>query len=336
VSRLVETAAPEWDDLLARLGCADVYYLRGYVESARLLEPGEPAYLHLEGDGGDVVFPVLIREAPGEIRDVVTPYGYGGPVATGPEPPVERFWQLYQRWCEGRGILTTFIRFHPLFANHLYAGPDVALERYADTTGWRLDLPDLFAGMDGKHRTSCRKARKEGVTVRVQPGPGDLSEFVALYEATMRRLGVGDFYLVPQAYWDSLAGPLRERLLLADALFEGEVVASALCFATQPWLHYHLSAAAERGRPLGAGNLVLYETAEWARAEGYERFHLGGGAGGQDDSLAAFKRRFDRGGRQEWWLGKAVHDPARYRELTGRDPGERSGFFPAYRAPSRA
>ena len=263
---------------------------------------------------------------------MITPYGYGGPVKTGREPPIERFRQLYQRWCEERGILTSFVRFHPLFANHRYAGPDVTLERYADTTGWRLDLPDLFAGMDGKHRTSCRKARKEGVTVRIRPEPDDLSGFVALYEETMRRLGVDDFYLFPQDYWDSLAGPLRKRVLLADALAGDEVVASALCFATRPWLHYHLSAASESGRPLGAGNLVLYETAEWARAEGYERFHLGGGAGGQQDSLAAFKRRFDPGGGLEWWLGKAVHDPDAYRGLTGRDPADRSGFFPAYRA----
>jgi serine/alanine adding enzyme len=331
VSGIVETAAPEWDDLLARLGCADVYYLSAYLASARLLEPGEPAFLHLEGDGGDVVFACLVREAPGGVRDVITPYGYGGPVATGPEPPVERFWELYERWCRGRGILTSFIRFHPLFANHSYAGPNVALERHADTTGWRLDLPDLFAGMDGKHRTSCRKARKEGVTFRIRQGLEDLSEFVALYEETMRRLGADDFYLFPQEYWDILTGPLREQVLLAEAVAGDEVAASALCFATQPWLHYHLSAASERGRPLGAGNLVLYETAEWARARRYERFHLGGGAGGQEDSLAAFKGRFDPGGRLEWWLGKAVHDGDAYRELTGRDPGDRSGFFPAYR-----
>jgi hypothetical protein len=331
VSGLVETAADEWDALLARLGCADVYYLSAYLASARVLEAGEPAFLHLEGDGGDVVFACLVREAPGGVRDVITPYGYGGPVATGPEPPVERFWQLYERWCRGRGILTSFIRFHPLFANHRYAGPNVDLERHADTTGWRLDLPDLFAGMDGKHRTSCRKARKEGVAVRIRQGPDDLSEFVALYEETMRRLGADDFYLFPQEYWDTLTGPLREQVLLAEAVAGDEVAASALCFATQPWLHYHLSAASERGRPLGAGNLVLYETAEWARARGYERFHLGGGAGGQEDSLAAFKRRFDPGGRLEWWLGKAVHDGDAYRELTGREPGDRSGFFPAYR-----
>ena len=65
MSGLAEPAAPEWDALLARLGCADVYYLSEYLESARLLEPGEPAFLHLQGDGGDVVFACLVREAPG-------------------------------------------------------------------------------------------------------------------------------------------------------------------------------------------------------------------------------------------------------------------------------
>lgn len=332
MSRLVESDPSEWDDLLGRLGCADVYYLREYLESARLLEEGTPAFLHLEGDGGDVVFACLVREAPGGTHDVITPYGYGGPVATGPEPPVDRFWERYQLWCEANGIVTSVIRFHSLFANQCYAGPGVRLERYADTTGWRLDLPDLLAGMDGSHRTSCRKALKEGVTVRIAEAPGDLSPFVALYEETMRRIEAGDFYLFPQGYWDSLAGPLRQRLVLADALLDGEVVASALCFATQPWLHYHLSAASDRGRAIGAANLVLYEAAEWARGRGFERFHLGGGAGGKDDSLAAFKRRFDPGGSLEWWLGKAVHDEEAYRKLTGREADDLAGFFPAYRS----
>ena len=332
MSGLVEVEPSAWDDLLARLGCADVYYLREYLEGARLLEAGRPTFLHLPGDGGDVVFPFLLREAPGGMRDAITPYGYGGPVATGPEPPVERFWELFQGWCEANRVATTVIRFHSLFANHGYAGGGMQLERYADTTGWRLDQPDLFAGMDGSHRTSCRKALKEGVSVRISPAPEQISGFVELYEATMRRLAAGDFYVFPQDYWDSLTGPLRERVVLADALEDGAVVASALCLATQPWLHYHLSAASERGRAVGAANLVLYETAEWARAQGFERFHLGGGVGGKEDSLAAFKRRFDPGGRLEWWLGKAVHDAEAYRKLTGRADDDLSGFFPAYRA----
>jgi hypothetical protein len=323
-----------WDDLLARLGLEDAYLLRGYVESAAALEAGRPAFLHLEDAGGGVVFPLLLRDLPsGEGRDVVTPYGYGGPVAAAGAAPGEAFWEAYGRWCGENGVVTSFVRFHPLFANQRGANGGVVLERLAGTVGWRLDLPDLFASMHGTHRTACRKAQRAGVSVSVAEAPEELTGFVALYEETMRRVDAGDFYLFPPRYWELLLEGLRGRLVRFDAEEAGEVVASALCFGTPPWLHYHLGATAERGRALGASNLLLYEAARWARERGYERFHLGGGAGGRDDSLLSFKRRFDEGGLLECAVGKAVHDPAAYRELAGRDPADVAGFFPAYRAP---
>ncbi len=94
----------------------------------------------------------------------------------------------------------------------------------------------------------------------------------------MRRVGAADFYLFGEPYWDALVR-LGERLVVFEAEEGGEVLASALCFATPPWLHYHLGATADRGRELGASNLLFYEAASWARERGYERFHLGGGVG---------------------------------------------------------
>ncbi|HXV58817.1 MAG TPA: GNAT family N-acetyltransferase [Gaiellaceae bacterium] len=331
MTALVEVGPLEWDGLLERLGCADAYLLRGYVESAQILEPGSMVLLHAAGGGGDVVFPLLARDpVAGEARDVTTPYGYGGPVAVGEAPPVEEFWELYGDWCRGHGVVTSFVRFHPLFANQRLAPPAVRLEALAGTVGWRLNLPDLFAGMDGTHRTACRKAAREGVAVAAREAPEDLSAFAALYERTMRRVGAGDFYLFPRAYWEALAR-LRGRIVVFDAEHGGQVVASALCLATPPWLHYHLGGTGERGRELGASNLLLYEAACWARERGYERFHLGGGAGGRDDSLFSFKRRFDPGGLLECAIGKAVHDPEAYERLAGRPADDLAGFFPAYR-----
>ena len=331
MSGLVETEPSHWDMLLERLGCADAYLLRAYVESACLLEPARPVYLHFEARGGNVVFPALVREVDAGRQDVTTPYGYGGPVAIGPEPQTEQFWKLYQEWCESNGIVTSFFRFHPLFANQRHVSPDVRVEQLVGTVGWRLGLPDLFAGMHGTHRTACRKAERAGVSISVAEAPGGLSAFASLYDLTMQRVRADAFYLFPPAYWDALAG-LGERTVVFDAEIEGEVVASALCFATAPWLHYHLGATGERGRSLGASNLLLYAAALWARDSGYERFHLGGGAGGRADSLLSFKRRFDDGGLLECAVGKAVHDPAAYRTLTGRADGELGGYFPAYRA----
>ena len=101
-----------------------------------------------------------------ESYDVTTPYGYGGPVGDG----ADRFYEAYEDWCRERDIVSTFIRYHPLFENYR-AAPHAS---YASpTVGWRLE-GDLLAGMHGKHRNVVRKAQKAGVAVDVTAAPDDL------------------------------------------------------------------------------------------------------------------------------------------------------------------
>ena len=57
----MEVAAGEWNALIARLGLDDVYLRREYVESACLLEPGEPTFL----EASEVAFPCIVRELVG-------------------------------------------------------------------------------------------------------------------------------------------------------------------------------------------------------------------------------------------------------------------------------
>jgi hypothetical protein len=300
-----EVPPEEWDRLEL-----DAYYCRPYVEAAAL-GAGRPFLLEHEG----AVFAGIERDEP---RDVVTPYGYGGP--TGPN-----FWDAYEEWARKQGAVTTFVRFHPLYANQ--EGAPIHVEELAPTVAWRLDDErDLLAGLHFKHRNKVRKAEKAGATVTAATGLGD---FVALYDDTMQRLDASAEYRFPPEYWERLAG-LGDALVRFDASIDSEVVASALCLATPPWLHYHLSGTTDPGRSTGASTLVLLEAARWAQERGYERFHLGGGLGGSADSLHHFKARFDPEGLVPAAVGKAIHDEDAYRELSGGEAGY-EGFFPAYR-----
>ena len=198
------------------------------------------------------------------------------------------------------------------------------------TVGWRLDLhDDLIEGLHPKHRNKVRKARRAGVEVTARPAPAELAGFIELHEETMRRQDAADFYFFTDAYWRSLQA-LGQHLVRFDARLDGELVASALCLATKPWLHYHLSATDDRARDTAAANLVVFEAGEWAKERGYTRFHLGAGVGWSRGSLYEFKSRFDPGGDVEGAIGKFLHDPVRYAELGG-DPDDLGGFFPAYR-----
>ena len=331
--RLREVEPAAWDGLLDGLGCRDAYFRRGFFDAACLVEPGAATLLHLEGAGGHVVFACIVREVPAGhgARDIVTPYGYGGPLALGADPPVARFHELYEEWCAAEGVVTTFVRFHPLHENWRYAAPRARLERLANTASWPLRPDaDLLGEMHAKHRREIRRGVEAGLETVVRPAPEELGDFVALYEDTMRRRDADAFYFFSAAYWDALASGLRERLLVVDGRFEGELVAGALFLATPPWLHYHLGAMRDPGGSLGATKVVLYEAARWAREQGYAELHLGSGLGGREDSLWRFKQRFSPSAGREFWIGKLVHDEARYRELAGEAPTD--GYFPAYRA----
>jgi len=302
--------------VLAELGLVDGYLTREYVEASCLLEPGRPLFVR----AGDAVFAAILRDGP---TDVITPYGYGGPIGAG-------FWEPYEEWCRANGVVTTFVRFHPLYANHRDVPPSVEVELLGGTIAWRLDEEgDLFERMHRHHRRVARKALAAGVEPTAAVAPESLEPFRSLYEQTMERQAAAGFYYFPPEYWRALETDLREHVVL----FEAGDDAKLLCLAAPPWLHYHLGASSDAGRKLGAGTLLFLEAARWAQELGYTRFHLGGGVGGRRDSLYEFKLRFDPGGELEAAIGKAIHDEEAYKALAGAQAGF-GGFFPAYRAPA--
>jgi serine/alanine adding enzyme len=325
---LVEVAAGEWDARLDDLGLTDAYLRRGYLRCGAVLATGEPVLLHLAGADGDIVFALLLR---GDPTDVITPYGYGGPVAVGAAPPVAQFAQAYEEWCAGRGVVSSFVLYHPLFANQELALPAFHQQSLTGTIAWDLETEDLLAGMHRHHRRTVRRALAAELEVTISERPADLEAFRALYTETMLQAGADPFYLFGAEYWAVLASEVP--LVSVDVRRGAAHLAGVLGLTGPPWLHYHLGASSQVGRNLGASHLALYTLAGWGKEHGYSRLHLGGGVGGRRDSLFLYKERFAPGGELPAAIGKAVNDTARYRELTGQDELTYAGFFPAYRAP---
>jgi hypothetical protein len=328
VDVLAEVIPEDWDARLDGLGLTDAYLRRGYLRSGAALAPAEPVLLHLAADRGDVVFACLLRSDP---ADVITPYGYGGPVAVGAAPPVAEFAGAYEDWCARRGVVSSFVVYHPLFANQELALPAFHQQTLTGTVSWDLESEDLLGGLHRHHRRMVRHAQAAEVEVRIGEAPSDLDAFRALYTETMVRAGADPFYLFGAEYWAILASEVP--LVAVDVWRDEEHLAAMLGLTGPPWLHYHLGASSEAGRSLGANHLAMYALANWGAEHGYTRLHLGGGVGGVRDSLFLYKARFAPGGELPAAIGKAVHDPERYRALTGRAEITYDGFFPAYRAP---
>ena len=120
--------AEVWDALVRTFSNYDVYYLSGYVKAFQLHGDGEPLLFYGEADGVRGINVVMKRDIAADPHfagnlpadtyfDFATPYGYGGWLLEGEGNPASIF-DEYERWCRKHGIVSEFVRYHPVLNNH--------------------------------------------------------------------------------------------------------------------------------------------------------------------------------------------------------------------------
>jgi GNAT acetyltransferase-like protein len=308
----LEQYAQEW----AQLGDGDPYFRPEFLTAAAVAEPSHPsAFAH-----GGVLYPFLLRELPDGRCDLTSAYGFGGPWGEG------EWRDAFLAACADRGVVSEFVRFHPVRGNQRIAGDDVSLTVVQEMVVLDLDGDDdeLVRRMVPQARNKLRKASRAGV---VAEPSRDLERFWGLYSEAMRALGASAGYLFPLEYFQALDA-LGDGLLMLDA---GSAAALFLCGGGA--MHYFLAASTDEGRRSAATNLVIYEAMRIGRDTGLRVLNLGGGVR-DGDALQAFKRSFGPG-RAPYVVGSAIHDVDAYRRLSeqaGVDPDD--PWFPAYRRPA--
>jgi len=380
--------ARRWSEALSLFPRSDVYFTPGYARAYEDLGWGRATGFLFLSEAGAVLHPLIVREiadlpwAAGTpeaqgARDLVSPYGYGGPLCSlpgmepgaaseGPEREtlIAEFDREFRAACRQMGIVSEFVRFHPLLGTHEGLAGRIGLTRRGETV-W-LELPDgaaegeaegdspadrLMARMQPSARNKVRRARRCGVTVEFSRAAVAIATLHRLYDETVGRLDAPAEYRFPPSYFEAMASLPGSEILVSRA--EGRAVWAGIFLAHGPFLHYHLSGSAAGEKVPGANNLALLEAGLRAAAAGARVFHLGGGFGARSDSLLAFKASMgDR--RAEYWTGERIHDADRYARLckawgraqaaaSGDEAGGASacvsggtagdGYFPAYRAP---
>jgi hypothetical protein len=159
-----------------------------------------------------------------------------------------------------------------------------------------------------------------------------LDEWSATYRENMRALGASQRYLFHDDYFETLRTRMPRDVHMATAFAaDDSFVGGMLLFEHARIVQAHL-AATHWEHPLAthAGKLLDDETRRWAKDRCATVYHLGGGFGGEQDSLFDYKAGFsDR--RHAFHTWRVVIDPAAYGALVRAETLGEAGFFPAYR-----
>lgn len=328
----------------------DFYHLPAYVALCAEQEKGEPGALYVTDRGRTMLLPLIVRRIPGGGYDATSPYGYPGPLLSGTDDPrllVEAL-QAGIRLLESRGIVSLFVRLHPLLNSDL--PEDIGEVEYAgDTISIDLTLPkeEQWHLTRANHRLHINRAIRSGRVAAFDDEWVHANAFKSLYRQTMTRVAAAPYYLFNDAYFDGLRAALGERLRLCVVEIDGAVAAAALFVETCGIVQYHLSGSNPAFTREGLTKLIINFVRLWATDRGHRELHLGGGVDVVDDALLHFKSGFSPRSHPFYTLRIIINRPeyrklvdARERGLTeagGSDGAawrERArSFFPEYRAP---
>ena len=334
--------AEQWDAVVRSFPTYDAYWLSGYVRAFMIHGDGEPLLILYE-DGGtrginvvmkrdiakDAAFAGSVPE--GICYDFSTPYGYGGWLIEGKE--TEKLFRAYSEWIGEQGIISEFVRFHPMIRNHEQCMAFYETVRMGEVVHIDLTTPEeIWAGFTAKNRNVIRKAEKNGVRILNGRSAEMYEQFRQIYNGTMDEDGAELYYYFEQPFYDSLREDLPDNAQVFQAEKDGKVIASSVLLNCNGRMNYHLSGSLREYRTLAPTNLLLYEAACWGCANGCRTLYLGGGVGSCEDNLFRFKRAFNRGELNHFHVGKKIYDPEKYEMLTSlRKEIRDEGYFPKYR-----
>lgn len=335
--------AEQWDARVRSFADYDTYWLSGYVRAFQLHGDGEPRLIYAETPDARGINVVMLRDVAhdahfaqklpeGRYFDISSPYGYGGWLIEGGEPAA--LFAEYEAWARDAGIISEFVRFHPVLKNHEPCREAYDVLPLGNTVTLDLASPDtVWANITSKNRNVIRKAQKNGVVIK-QGASAELYEsFRLIYNSTMDKDHADPYYYFVPAFYESIRNDLPENARLFYAELDGTIIAASIMLMANGRMNYHLSGSLREYANLAPTNLLLYEAALWGCEKGFKTLYLGGGVGSGEDSLFKFKKAFYRGDELfRFHIGRKTFLPERYDELLAlREPTD-SGFFPKYRA----
>ncbi|MBO4441281.1 peptidoglycan bridge formation glycyltransferase FemA/FemB family protein [bacterium] len=333
--------AEQWDAVVRSFKKYDVYWLSGYVKAFKIHGDGEPLLFFYDGGSTRGINVVMKRDVAkdahfvgklpeGQYFDFATPYGYGGWLIEGEE--TENVFRAYEAWCVKNGIISEFVRFHPMVKNHESCANYYDVVQLGEVVHIDLDSPEqIWNNITSKNRNHIRKAIKSDVKVYSGRYPEIFETFRKVYNETMDKDSADKYYYFEPEFYNSVLYDLPQNAQIFYAAKDGVVIVASIILTANGMMNYHLTGSLREYSSLAGSNLLIHEIALWGSAHGYKTLYLGGGVGSGSDSLFEFKRAFYRGDLNHFHIGKKVFCQEKYDELLSKREPIESGFFPKYR-----
>ena len=323
----------------------DIYFEENFGKMYEHIEKGILEIFQYENSDGKITNQFIKREIPinldeNKYYDIISPYGYGGPVIEfcnkDKDNLLKEYEEAFRKYCRENNIISEFVRFHPIVNNAIDFKDIYKVEFMRKTLG--TNLKDYDNPIEEEFSKSCRKTirqvLKKGISYKIVENVTDFSEFKRIYYLNMDRKNALDYYYFDNRYFELMNRYFHKNLIQVQAIYENKVIAEGLYFIYNKTIHAHLSGTDTEYLHLSPAYVLKYATVIWGKEKGFELIHYGGGtSNSEDDPLYIFKKKFSKNTSFNFYIGKKIWNEDIYIKLCKKSNTFEKNitFFPEYR-----
>ncbi|MDR1631598.1 MAG: hypothetical protein LBR97_01725 [Dysgonamonadaceae bacterium] len=325
----------KWNEIIRSMNGFDFYHLAEYH---RMDDSGIPLLLHYSDETADFALPFILRHIDGtKYNDITSVYGYSGPLTNTNRPDRKSLTTFHTdllRFFDENSVVSVFFRLHPLFpvqekilegiGNTLDTGFTVAID---------LSLPENEQRKQYSHslKNTVNRLKRKNLMVKKAETKAEIEAFVNIYTETMKRVHASQAYFFDNTYFSCFLETLPSILYVA--YYEDKIISGSLFTDCNEIIQPHLSATLDDYLYLSPLKYVWDRIRLYGVEKNRNYMHLGGGFGGNRDTLFEFKAQFSHLHFQfKTW--RYVHNREIYDRLVYdkyRNDLPDSSFFPLYR-----
>jgi hypothetical protein len=349
----------EWQTSLEHAANKDPHYLPDYVRIYSQIEPGETQshfagepHLYLFGDKTNFIFypflkrPIKLNGNTLRLYDIMSPYGYGGPLANVEVGNVTQelwrgFFESFHQYCVENNIVSEFARLNPVYKN------DEQIELFSNGLVKSIGkivyvnlLPteaEILQNMSQSRRRCVKNFQGHPKFVFHEGTDPELARsFFDIYTETMERNEAACKYYFPLSFVHSIFNHLPCCWRYYFTTYDNEPCAVALILVYGKIAYLFLQGSRTQCLATHANEYLIHQTILNLKKDGFETFILGGGLSSSNDSLFEYKLRYSNL-TLDFSVYNKVHMAGEYEHLVSlyQDSGQNVApdFFPGYRQP---
>jgi lipid II:glycine glycyltransferase (peptidoglycan interpeptide bridge formation enzyme) len=328
----------EWDSFLDKVDYHDFYHTYDYHELS--IKKDEEFVLITYAENDTLVgLPFIVRQIPNsKYKDITSVYGYAGPVSKNFDEDFDnlKFSKALNSCLQEQKIVSVFSRLNPFinFQHKVLKGIG-EIKHVGKIVN--VDLKDSLdiqrQNYQRRIKTQINKARRL-CTVKKVSTKEEILKFIEIYYENMDRVQArSSYYFKPDYFFKFLESKtLQTDLLIATLNETNEIVAGAMFIKTNNIVQYHISGSKEEYLDIAPIKLLIDEMRIHATQENYTYFNLGGGYGGNNDSLLRFKLSFSKK-LVDFHVWQYIVNQESYDSITNPEETKQLDYFPKYRNP---